>query len=216
MSNPLFRYIALGDSSGVGVGSNDDGGYPERLFRRMKARGLNVGILNLAQSGATTRDLIRGQLERAVSRQPSLVTIGIGTNDVWRLVPADVFGRNVAAIADRLATTGAQIVVCNLIDLAHAPAAAMAEAWAGIRREQITQRVREFNRHLDALASQPRFHVVDLFSFSQREAPGHPEYFCPDGFHPSRLGYDRWAEVCWPTLEATLPAEKTADEAARV
>jgi lysophospholipase L1-like esterase len=71
----------------------------------------------------------------------------------------------------------------------------------GLSRAQVTERVREFNAHLYALAKRPKFEVVDLFAFSQRELPIHPEYFCPDGFHPSRAGYDRWAELCWPAVE---------------
>ena len=47
-----------------------------------------------------------------------------------------------------------------------------------------------------------RFTVVDLFSFTHRTVPGHPELFSADGFHPSSLGYDAWAEVMWPSVEA--------------
>jgi acyl-CoA thioesterase I len=197
----LFRYIALGDSSGVGVGSNADGGYPERLFRRLRASGVNAGILNLSESGATSADLVARQLERTVSKRPALVTLGIGGNDVWRLVPSAAFAENIRRIADALEATGSQVVVCNIIDLAHAPAAAAAEAWVGLSRATVTQRVRELNTHLDALAGRRHFEVVDLCSFSQRELPAHPEYFCPDGFHPSAVGYDRWADLCWPAVE---------------
>jgi len=197
----LFRYVALGDSSGVGVGSDADGGYPERLFRKLRASGVNAGILNLSESGATSFDLVARQLEPAASKRPALVTLGIGNNDAWRLVPQEAFGENLRRIGDALESTGARVVVCNIIDLAHAPAAAAAEAWVGLTRSVVTGRVRELNAHLDLLAGRPRFEVVDLFSFSQRELPAHPEYFSPDGFHPSGAGYDRWADLCWPAVE---------------
>jgi lysophospholipase L1-like esterase len=197
----LFRYIALGDSSGVGVGADADGGYPERLWRRLRAAGVHAGILNLAQSGAASADLLAGQLERGVSKRPALVTVGIGTNDVWRMVPSQAFAENIRRIADALEATGAHVVVCNIIDLALAPAAAAAEAWLGLARAQVTERVRDFNAHLGSLARRHTFEVVDLFAFSQRELPAHPEYFCPDGFHPSRAGYDRWADLCWPAVQ---------------
>jgi acyl-CoA thioesterase-1 len=197
----LFRYVALGDSSGVGVGSDADGGYPERLFRKLRASGVHAGILNLCQSGATSSDLVARQLERGVSKRPALVTLGIGTNDLWRLVAPEWFAENIRRTADALEATGAHVVVCNLIDLAHTPAATSAETWLGITRAKVTERVREFNAHLASLAKRPRFAVIDLFSFSQRELPAHPEYFCPDGFHPSGAGYDRWAELCWPAVE---------------
>lgn len=197
----LFRYVALGDSSGVGVGADADGGYPERLWRKLRASGVHAGILNLAQSGATSADLLARQLDRGISKRPALVTIGIGTNDVWRMVPIPSFAENMRRTADALEASGAHVVVCNIIDLAHAPAAAAAEAWLGLARAQITERVREFNAQLASLAKRPRFEVVDLFAFSQRELPTHPEYFSPDGFHPSRAGYERWADLCWPAAQ---------------
>src|SRR5919201_2538807 len=165
----LFRYVALGDSSGVGIGADAEGGYPERLWRKLRAAGVHAGILTLAQSGSTSADLLAAQLERGVSKRPALVTIGIGTNDVWRMVPSATFAENVRRICEALEPTAAHAVVCNIIDLALAPAAAAAEAWLGIARGQITERVREFNAHLAAIAKRPRFEVVDLFAFSQRE-----------------------------------------------
>lgn len=202
----LFRYVALGDSTGVGVGSGDDGGYPERLYRRLKGLGIPAGILNLARSGATTHDVLVGQVERAASKQPHLITLGIGTNDLWRLVPAETFAHQVTRIADVLEGSGAQVVVSSLIDLGHAPVAAMAERMLGVPRQLFDQRVRELNAVLEGLASRPRFSVMDLYGFSQRELPGHPELFCPDGFHPSSLGYDKWADVLWPRVEKIATA----------
>lgn len=194
----LIRYVALGDSSAVGVGADQGGGYPERLFQALRRTGAQVGFLNLGQSGATTKDLIDGPLQRVASKRPHLVTLGIGTNDVWRLVPEDVFARNVERIGEVLQATGAKVLVCNLIDLALAPAAAVAQSWTGIPPPAFTDRVRALNRPLEALAERPNFQRVDLFAFSQRELPGHPEYFCSDGFHPSSQGYARWAELCLP------------------
>lgn len=202
----LFRYIALGDSTGVGVGAGADGGYPERLARRLKAGGVPVGILNLAVSGATTSELVNGPLRRAVTRAPDLVTVGIGGNDAWRLVPEAAFARQIKEIADALEKCGAQVVVCNIADLGLSPAARVAQAWVGVTPTQITSRIRELNRQIDALAMRPRFAVVDLFAMSQREVPQHPEFFSPDGFHPSAAGYDHWAEVCWPAVSKAAQA----------
>lgn len=206
----LFRYVALGDSSAVGVGAGRDGGYPERVFQHLRQTGAPVGFLNLGVSGATTGDLREGPLARVSAKQPHLVTLGIGSNDAWRLVAADEFEANLRDIAEVLASTGARVLVCNLIDLAFAPAAAVAQAWTGISPSAFTERVRALNRSLEAIAGRPRFQVVDLFAFSQRELPGHPEYFCEDGFHPSAAGYDRWAELCFGPARAALEAWRAA------
>lgn len=202
----LFRYVALGDSSAVGVGAGSGGGYPERVFQHLRQTGAPVGFLNLGASGATTRDLRLGALTRVGAKRPHLITLGIGSNDVWRLVPAEEFTANVRAIGEVLASTGARVLVCNLIDLAFAPAATVAQAWTGIAPAAFTERVRELNRPLEALAARPRFELVDLFGFSQRELPRHPEYFCDDGFHPSAAGYAAWAELCFAPARAAFEA----------
>lgn len=202
----LFRYLALGDSAGVGIGARSGGGYPERLGRRLKAAGVPVGLLNLAASGATTADVASTQLRRLGTRAPELVTVGIGTNDAWRLVPEQAFSQWIRQIADTLERLGAPVVVCNLADLGLSPAAHAAQAWVGVGPAQITARIRDLNRHLDALAARPGFTVVDLFGESREELPKHPEYFSPDGFHPSAAGYDHWAELCWPAVWKTASA----------
>jgi acyl-CoA thioesterase-1 len=202
----LFRYIALGDSTSVGVGAQADGGFPERLARKLKTSGVPVGILNLAVSGATTDDVVRGQVARAAAKEPDLVTVGIGGNDVWRLVPEQLFAQRVDHLATALGKTGAEVVVCNIADLGLSPAATVAQGWVGVGPAQITARIVLLNRHLDALAARPRFHVVDLFGYSRRELPGHPEFFSPDGFHPSARGYDSWAETCWPAVSRVATA----------
>lgn len=202
MAQEMFRYVALGDSSGVGVGAGEGGGYPERLFQRLKAVGVPVGILNLAQSGATTRDVIQGQVQKAASKQPALVTLGIGTNDTWRMVPVTTFAMNLELICKQLATSGAKVIVSNMIDLTQAPIALLAESLLRIPRQAFVRRVEEMNDRLNAIARKHQFELVDLFTFSRKELASHPEYFCSDGFHPSAAGYDRWAELMWPHVDA--------------
>jgi lysophospholipase L1-like esterase len=206
MPDELFRFVALGDSSGVGVGSANDGGYPERLFQRLKREGVRAGILNLAQSGATSREVAQWQVQKAVSKQPALVTLGVGTNDLWRMVPVGTFRMNLDLIANQLEATGATVVVTNIIDLSLAPVAAMVEAFLRVPKMAFIRRVEEMNAVVSALGRRPRFKLVDLYGFSQRELPGHPEYFCQDGFHPSSVGYDRWADLMWPEVETAARA----------
>ncbi len=210
---PLFRYVALGDSSGVGVGANDDGGYPERLFQRLKGIGINAGILNLSRSGATSYDMAHGPAQKAATKKPALVTVGIGTNDGWRMTSATVFARNLTTIADALEPTGAQVILCNLVDVSLAPAADVARTWLGVTPQVIQARIKELNAVIEGVAQRPRFRVVDLFSFSQRELPTNPDYFCSDGFHPSAKGYDRWTDMVWPEVERVARAFNAATAA---
>jgi lysophospholipase L1-like esterase len=197
VANRFFRYAALGDSSAVGVGASD-GGYPERLGRRVKDLGIPVGLLNLGISGATAAQIAGPVAQRAAGNRPDMITLGIGTNDAWRLVPEESFARHLAAIADQVDRCGAPVIVFNIADLGRSPAARIASSWVGITAEQITARVQELNRHIAALAARPGWKLVDLFSQSREAMASRNDLFSPDGFHPSAAGYALWAELAWP------------------
>jgi lysophospholipase L1-like esterase len=48
--------------------------------------------------------------------------------------------------------------------------------------------------------------VVDLYQPSQAALPAHPELVSTDGYHPSDVGYERWAELMWVAIEPRGPA----------
>lgn len=202
MNEPRTRLdlAALGDSTGVGVGDLD-GGYPDRLAKRLVSRGFRVGLLNLAQSGAISSDVATSQVERAVKKQPSLVLLGVGTNDLWRMVSLEKFAANLEHTGDRLESIGCRVVVANIADLSLAPVGKLIEQVMGVPRALFHDRVEAMNAILARLARRPRFALADLFGPSQAELASHPEYFSADGFHPSARGYDRWAELMWPEVE---------------
>src|SRR5215213_3100291 len=116
-------YVALGDSTGVGVGARKGGGYVARLFHRVERVRPGSRLVNLCVSGATTGDVLRAQVGRVGDAGPSLVTVGIGINDLTRQVTPEQFARNFDEIVARVrAQTDAPVVVSNLPDISHAPA----------------------------------------------------------------------------------------------
>lgn len=206
MASSLFRYVALGDSTAVGVGANNDGGYPERLYKRLKAAGVKVGIMNLAQSGATSADVIQWQLQRAINAAPQLVTLGIGSNDLLRLFSPEQFEINLRRIADGLVQTHAEVVVSNLIDLSALPVAPMLDMLR-ISRSLVAERVHAFNEVLtNVCAGRHRFHLINLHALGSRESSSFDQLFASDGFHPGPKGYERWADALWPTVHAIAGA----------
>src|SRR5687768_2353819 len=60
-----ITYVALGDSTGSGVGATQ-GGYVARLFKRIVTHRPGSRLTNLCFSGATTSDVLREQLESGV------------------------------------------------------------------------------------------------------------------------------------------------------
>src|SRR5215208_4550240 len=111
-------YVALGDSTGAGVGARKGGGYVARLFERIERVRPGSRLVNLCVSGATTGDVLRSQVGRVGDARPSLVTVGIGINDLTRMTAPEQFARNFEEIVTRLrAQTDAPAVVTNLPDV---------------------------------------------------------------------------------------------------
>jgi lysophospholipase L1-like esterase len=192
-------YTALGDSTGVGVGAKQGGGYVARLFERIKRERLNARLTNLCVSGATTDDVLRGQLGAAISSHPTLVTLGIGINDIGHGLTAETFARNYEGIIKRLKEeTNARIVVTNIPDISFAP---VVPAYA---RDETRQRVTIFNEKVHAIAERYELLVVDIFTETHNVIPKHPEFFSEDGFHPSDAGYEYWAKTMWPTVKNAM------------
>ncbi|EAU61990.1 adventurous gliding motility protein C [Stigmatella aurantiaca DW4/3-1] len=145
-------------------------------------------------SGAVVQDVITSQLKRAVASQPTLVTLGIGTNDLWRGTALEDFREGLDRIARRLKPTGASLVVVNIPDMALAPVARL------VPSHLYEGRIEPFNEALHAVAHTHGMHLVDLYTASREFLPKRSDFFCHDGFHPSDAGYDQWADLMLPTV----------------
>jgi acyl-CoA thioesterase I len=194
MTTGPIVYVALGDSTGAGVGARN-GGYVARLFKRLEERRPQSKLSNLCVSGSTTADVVRGQLERGVALNPDLVTIGIGINDIGHGLTIDQFSKNFDQILSTLKEkTHATIVVTNLPDISSAPRI------PNSMRSQYQRQIDEFCKRLEEIANQHGVTIFDIYTITKQELPSHPEYFSADGFHPSDEGYELWATQMWPTL----------------
>lgn len=192
------NYLALGDSTGVGVGARH-GGYVARLFERIKELRPGSRLTNMCVSGATTEDVLREQLGTSVTAQTTLVTLGIGINDAGRGVSVESFARNYEEIIKRVrAKTNAPIVLTNLPDVSLAPVVPVS------MRSEVGGRITLFNERIDEIAKKYDLRVVDTYKATHELIPEHPEFFSSDGFHPSDTGYEYWAQLMWPTIKTAI------------
>lgn len=195
-------YVALGDSTVEGIGATSAGAhYVARLDERLRAVYPQARTTNLGVAGATSADVVAGQLEPALALAPHLVTLSIGPNDITGRVSVREYERHLETIFTRLQKeTGAVVVVNLLPDLAVTPRFRNDPA-----RETVGRLSIEFN---EALARAARAHgteVVDLYGPSRAEVMARPELVASDGYHPSDLGYARWAELLWAGIERRIP-----------
>lgn len=201
MTTGPIVYVALGDSTGAGVGARDGRSYVARLFTHLAERRPESKLSNLCVSGATTADLIRGQLEEGVALNPDLVTVGIGINDINHGVTLEQFSQNLDQILGTLKEkTHATIVVTNIPDISTAPQI------PGAMRSEYQRRIEEFCKRLEETANRHGVTIFDVYTITNKELPSHPEYFSADGFHPSDEGYELWATQMWPTVAQAIGA----------
>ena len=191
-------YVALGDSTGAGVGAVR-GGYVARLHQRILGERPAAQLANFCVSGATTAGVLRSQLDKGVAKNPQLVTLGIGINDISHSVPLNQFAQNYEQILSTLKQkTKALVVVSNIPDVS------TARVVPAFLRGKFHQQIVTFNHRLEEIANRHGVTIFDIFSITTRELHAHPEYFSPDGFHPSDEGYEMWAVQMWPVIERVL------------
>jgi lysophospholipase L1-like esterase len=197
---PLL-YVALGDSTVEGVGaSRPDRNYVSRLHARLRTVYPAARLQNLGVAGATSADVVRDQLPRALEQRPHLVTLSVGPNDITDGVRAERFEDNIGAVLGALGGMSPAVVVVNLIpDLAATPRFRSAPG-----RESLARLTVRFNEALGGQARQHGAEVVDLYAASRAEIPARPELVGADGYHPSDAGYARWAELMWPGIASRI------------
>jgi lysophospholipase L1-like esterase len=200
VSEPV-NYVALGDSTGVGVGARKGGGYVARLFERIGRERPGSRLTNLCVSGAETRDVVRSQWPRVHGLRPTLITVGIGINDLSHGVKVGQFRRNYEELATHLrAATGAPVVLTNVPDISTAPRV------PEFMRAEVRRLIALFNDVIAETAERHGFRLVDACEMSREIIPRHPEFFSADGFHPSDEGYEYWAKMMWPAVKEVVGA----------
>jgi lysophospholipase L1-like esterase len=142
---------------------------------------------------------LREQVGPATRTRPTLITLGIGINDIGHGIAVERFAANYEEIIKRLKTeTSASIVITNIPDISFAPVIPPNE------HEPLRRRINAFNEKIRVIAERHKLHMVDAYAETHKVLESHPEFFSEDGFHPSDTGYEKWAEVMWPTVKAAI------------
>jgi acyl-CoA thioesterase I len=195
-------YAALGDSTVEGQGATRrEANYVSRLHERLRTVYPAARVVNYGIGGATSADVLADQVRRAIGAVPHLVTISVGPNDITTQVPVGKFEQQIDEILTILGRQTRAVVVVNLLpDIAVTPRFRSSDVREALGRQTVL-----FN---EALRRQARAHgteVVDLYTVSQTEVPARPDLLSDDGYHPSDLGYARWAELMWEGVNARIP-----------
>ena len=97
--------VALGASNTYGMGVSRSEAYPAQLQALLRARGLNVQVINAGINGDTTAGML-ARLDQAVPRGTSVVVFQPGGNDLRQHSPDQS-----SAIESRLSAMGIKVVL---------------------------------------------------------------------------------------------------------
>ncbi len=101
--------VFLGNSITAGQGARPGEDFPSLIGKE-----LNVPIINAGVSGNTTGDALLRINEDVISRNPSIVVVELGGNDLLEHVDIEVTKRNLDLIFTKIKPTGAKIVILGI------------------------------------------------------------------------------------------------------
>lgn len=193
-----WRWVVVGDSTTTGPGvSGPDDIWVRQLAERF-CQDRSVDIISLAVGGARSRDVLRDQLDRAVSVPADIAFVSVGANDVLKGVPAREFAHNLDVIVRRLAEAHSLVVVSGVGDLGTIP-----RLYSPFR-DIVRRRGRRFDLVATSVANRHGVAKVDQWTLTAPPFRSTPGVFSADLFHPTAIGHRIWADAVEATIRPRL------------
>jgi acyl-CoA thioesterase-1 len=183
-----IRLVVLGDSLTAGLGLPPGKAFPDRLQAALRARGLDVDVLNAGVSGDTAADGL-ARYDWAVPANADALIVELGANDMLRGLEPEATKKALSAILDK------------------AHAARLPTLIAGMRAAPNLGA--EYDRAFDAIyPALAKDHDVALYPFFLDGVAGDPKLNQADGMHPTAEGVGVIVERIAPSVEEILKQVK--------
>ncbi len=183
-TGPTLRLLITGDSSAAGVGADQQAQALSGQLVGFLSKAFTVEWRLEATTGHTTRDAIQNlsRLEESFD----VVVTALGVNDVTRCVTRNQFINRqsdlMGLLTNRLGAS--QVLATGVPQMDLFPALPNPLAWV------LGEQARRLDTGLAHVASQfPHVHHFKL------AIPPEPAYAAQDGYHPSALAYQIWAQM---------------------
>lgn len=182
--------LAFGDSLYAGYGVAQNESFPHELEKALQARGDAVEVRNAGVSGETTQ----GGLQRlaftldGLPRQPDLVLLGLGGNDMLRGLDPAQSEKNLREMLDMLKARRLPVLLTGMLAAPNMGA-------------EYSER---FNAIYPALAKD---YGLPLYPFFLEGVIGNPDYMQADAIHPNPAGVDIVVEQITPLVAETLASQ---------
>jgi len=208
--NPPLTIATLGDSitKGVRTGVTPEETFSSLAEQALKAKGLNVKVVNLGVGGERTdQGLLR--LDQVLQHKPRVVAVMYGTNDSYvdagktdSRISIDAFRSNLRTIVEKLLLEGIEpILMTAPREAPNAPKNGLGED-RNVRLAPFMDACREVAKACDVP-------LVDHFArWTEAEKRGQSlRDWTTDGYHPNPAGHRDLAEALVPALLRAEPAQ---------
>jgi acyl-CoA thioesterase-1 len=177
-----IKMVVLGDSLSAGLGLLASAAFPVRLQKALKAKGIDVDMINAGVSGDTASGG-RDRLDWSVPEGTEAVILELGANDALRGIDPKVTRAALSDILTRLKARKIAVLLCGMV----APPNYGADYSA------------QFNAIYPDLA---KAFQVPLYPFFLEGVAADAKLNQADGLHPTAEGIDRIVKNILPTVEA--------------
>jgi acyl-CoA thioesterase-1 len=181
-----IKMVVLGDSLSAGLGLSASAAFPERLQKALKAKGIEVDMINAGVSGDTSSGG-RDRLDWSVPEGTEAVIVELGANDALRGIDPAVTRGALSDILTRLKARGIAVLLCGMV----APPNYGSDYSA------------RFNPIYPELA---KSFGVPLYPFFLQGVATDGKLNQADGMHPTAEGVDVVVRNILPAVEAFLGA----------
>ena len=112
--NRPVKIVALGDSLTAGFGLSAGDAFPAKLQRSLKAKGIDVEIVNAGVSGDTASGGLE-RLEWAVPPGTDAVIVELGANDMLRGIDPHITRKAIGTIVRKLRERHIAVLLCGMV-----------------------------------------------------------------------------------------------------
>jgi acyl-CoA thioesterase-1 len=181
--------VALGDSLTAGYQLPPDAAFPVQLEKALRAKGMNVRVVNSGVSGDTAADAL-ARFDWAMPDEADAAIVELGANDALRGIPVPETEKALNEILTRLKARHMDVLIAGM----EAP------------RNWGEDYVRRFTEMYRALAQS---HGAQLYPFFLAGVALDRSLSLDDGLHPSPQGVRKIVEAMLPDVEALVERVKT-------
>lgn len=178
------KIVAFGDSLTAGYGLPSQDAFPVRLQAALKAKGINVEVVNAGVSGDTSSGGL-SRIDWSVPDDADAVIVELGANDALRGIDPKITKATLEKIVTQLRDKKIEVLLAGM----RAP------------RNLGTEYAAAFDPIYSEIASRQN---VALYPFFLDGVAADPKFSLADGMHPNAAGVTRIVENILPKVEELI------------